>query len=200
MENFYLCDQCGKTKKQHIIQDYAYLYYCEDYCYNTYLKREIGCMYGNHKYEDHVWTTQNKRKVVSSICKFCGHKDHGGLKSLKNKDKLPNGDNLLAAYELLEKNTYVFFKEKHEAYKKKTEELHFNKRKTQYNEYILNSEEWKILREKILKRDNYLCQGCLTNTATQVHHHNYKNFTKELCFELISVCKPCHDKIHTSYE
>jgi len=54
-----------------------------------------------------------------------------------------------------------------------------------YNEY-LQSPKWKAIREKVLKRDNYLCQGCLENRANQVHHKNYETVGDEVLFDLIS--------------
>lgn len=63
-----------------------------------------------------------------------------------------------------------------------------------YNEY-LNSEKWKVKRKKVLERDNYLCQACLTNKAEQIHHLTYNNIYDEPLYELISVCKRCHIKI-----
>lgn len=57
----------------------------------------------------------------------------------------------------------------------------------------LASDEWKWRRQMVLERDNYLCQGCLTNRATQVHHLTYKHWRNELLFELVSVCDGCHD-------
>jgi len=59
-----------------------------------------------------------------------------------------------------------------------------------------NSITWKNIRVKILKRDNYICQGCLSNKATEVHHLSYQNFKDELYFQLISLCRTCHSKIH----
>lgn len=67
----------------------------------------------------------------------------------------------------------------------------------EYNSY-LNSRPWKNKREIVLKRDNYICQGCLKNQATEVHHLTYDNIYNELLFQLISVCKPCHNIIHNS--
>ncbi|MEQ9290080.1 MAG: hypothetical protein RIG77_24330 [Cyclobacteriaceae bacterium] len=71
------------------------------------------------------------------------------------------------------------------------------RKKKFFNEYsnYLESEEWKEKRKLVLKRDNHLCQSCLTNKATQVHHKNYKYLYNEPLFELVSVCKPCHDRI-----
>jgi 5-methylcytosine-specific restriction endonuclease McrA len=61
----------------------------------------------------------------------------------------------------------------------------------------LSSAEWQKKRQLILKRDNYICQGCLANNATEVHHKTYVNVGNEFCFELISLCDDCHSSIHT---
>lgn len=67
----------------------------------------------------------------------------------------------------------------------------------QYNQY-LDSPEWRRKRELVLKRDNYLCQCCLKNTATQVHHKSYEFVDLEggePAFDLVAICTPCHDFI-----
>ena len=67
----------------------------------------------------------------------------------------------------------------------------------QHNEY-LQTDQWKAIRLKVLKRDNDLCQGCLEAPATEVHHLTYAHWKNELMFELLSVCYDCHhNKIHT---
>ena len=63
-----------------------------------------------------------------------------------------------------------------------------------HGEYT-RSHAWKEKRGKVLRRDGYVCQACLNNEAHQVHHLSYKHWGNEPLFELVSVCKPCHDKI-----
>jgi len=60
----------------------------------------------------------------------------------------------------------------------------------------LQSDKWMNKRAKVLARDNYVCQACVTNKASQVHHLNYRNYGDEPLFDLVSVCVPCHNKIH----
>lgn len=67
--------------------------------------------------------------------------------------------------------------------------------KADYDTY-LKSPEWQRKRVKVLERDSYLCQACLSRKATDAHHLTYKHFKNEPLFELISVCRPCHEKIH----
>lgn len=69
----------------------------------------------------------------------------------------------------------------------------------QYKRYM-EGPEWKFTRTKILGRDKQVCQGCLLGVATEVHHLSYNNFGKEFAFELISLCRPCHERIHAEDE
>lgn len=64
-----------------------------------------------------------------------------------------------------------------------------------YYDY-LKSPEWKAKRELVLKRENYVCEGCRSARATVVHHHTYKHIFNELLFELASLCEPCHKLCH----
>ena len=66
----------------------------------------------------------------------------------------------------------------------------------QHNEY-LQTDQWKAIRLKVLKRDNNLCQCCLEAPATEVHHLSYVHWKDEWMHELMSVCYNCHhNKIH----
>ena len=66
----------------------------------------------------------------------------------------------------------------------------------QYNEY-LKSSEWRSRRQRVLDRDGHLCQACLRRKATQVHHLTYEHVGNEPLFELTSVCRVCHEAIHS---
>jgi 5-methylcytosine-specific restriction endonuclease McrA len=68
-----------------------------------------------------------------------------------------------------------------------------------YNDYM-QSPEWKEKRKVVLKRDQYLCQGCLQEKATQVHHLSYDHLGKEPLFELISICDSCHEQCHSQQQ
>ncbi len=66
---------------------------------------------------------------------------------------------------------------------------------SRYEKYLA-SEEWRILRQKVLVRDNYTCRGCNVALATQVHHTTYERVGQEDLADLLSVCAPCHRGIH----
>jgi 5-methylcytosine-specific restriction endonuclease McrA len=66
-----------------------------------------------------------------------------------------------------------------------------------YRDY-LNSPLWKrVIRPRVLKRDNYLCRRC-GGTANRVHHKSYapEVLAGDRDEELASVCEGCHDVIH----
>jgi 5-methylcytosine-specific restriction endonuclease McrA len=73
-------------------------------------------------------------------------------------------------------------------------------RHLEYERYIRESPEWQAIRVKVTKRDGYLCQACLETGATEVHHKNYLHLFDEILFDLIAVCRPCHQKIHGRIE
>jgi 5-methylcytosine-specific restriction endonuclease McrA len=65
------------------------------------------------------------------------------------------------------------------------------------------SKTWRKVREKILKRDYYLCQICnrhnITREANIVHHIIPIEFNKALRLResnLISLCNYCHNACH----
>jgi 5-methylcytosine-specific restriction endonuclease McrA len=82
------------------------------------------------------------------------------------------------------------------------ERLHHSKTSdwwVRYEEY-LSTPEWKDMRIRVLARDRQLCQGCLSATATEVHHLSYEHVTAEFAFELTSLCEPCHERMHQEEE
>lgn len=67
-----------------------------------------------------------------------------------------------------------------------------------YGEY-LRSQPWHEIRKRVLDRDRNICQACLKNKATQVHHKSYELYNtigRSAAFELVSICYLCHKLIH----
>jgi len=67
-----------------------------------------------------------------------------------------------------------------------------------YIEY-LQSPEWLAKRNLVLKRCNGVCEGCGMKQAAVVHHLTYQNVGKEFLFELVGLCRDCHDGIHSKF-
>lgn len=65
----------------------------------------------------------------------------------------------------------------------------------EYQKYLL-SEAWRRRRAKVMTRANNLCEGCLMNAPSEVHHLTYAHITEEFAFELVALCDRCHDRVH----
>jgi len=64
-----------------------------------------------------------------------------------------------------------------------------------YKRY-LKSEDWEVIRNKVLIRDKRKCCFCLSNKNLEVHHETYKNVFYEDLDDLITLCHDCHRAIH----
>jgi len=69
--------------------------------------------------------------------------------------------------------------------------------KLEYRKY-LESNEWKILRAKKLKKNNkYRCAICKSNERLNVHHLFYRNnLANTKLTDLRMLCHRCHELIH----
>jgi hypothetical protein len=75
-------------------------------------------------------------------------------------------------------------------------EIRSDQRKREYAEFR-RTPQWASIRERVLRRANWTCEGCLQFRATQVHHKHYnREFGDEFMFDLIALCRPCHRKLH----
>ena len=75
---------------------------------------------------------------------------------------------------------------------------------TPENHKIRNSIEFKIWRNLVFERDNYICQKCEDNRGRNLEAHHIKSFAlySELRFILdngITFCDKCHNKFHKIY-
>lgn len=67
--------------------------------------------------------------------------------------------------------------------------------KEEYKEY-LQSEDWRLIRVKRLRADNFTCQKCGSKQNLQVHHLTYERVGCECIKDLITLCKDCHSEVH----
>ena len=61
----------------------------------------------------------------------------------------------------------------------------------------LQSAEWRAKRALVMKRADYICEGCGLHPATDVHHLSYEHMGGEFLWELRAVCRPCHTRWHS---
>jgi hypothetical protein len=64
----------------------------------------------------------------------------------------------------------------------------------EYAEYRKTA-KWKAKVARVLARDNYTCQGCLKREATQAHHLTYDHIFDEPLFDLVAICRVCHEAV-----
>lgn len=64
-----------------------------------------------------------------------------------------------------------------------------------YQDY-LQSPAWKDLRALVLLRSNGRCEGCGRRRAQDIHHLSYAHLYDEFLFELVAVCRRCHERWH----
>jgi hypothetical protein len=68
---------------------------------------------------------------------------------------------------------------------------------TTYGEY-LESDHWKEVRSWFWARNkNRHCRGC-SGKPEQIHHVTYKRLGAEKPYDLVAVCRSCHEAVHES--
>jgi hypothetical protein len=63
-----------------------------------------------------------------------------------------------------------------------------------YQNYLA-SPEWDIVRRKVIARARGLCEGC-AGPGEEVHHVSYDHVGEEFMFELLYLCRDCHERWH----
>jgi 5-methylcytosine-specific restriction endonuclease McrA len=64
-----------------------------------------------------------------------------------------------------------------------------------YHEH-LRSEAWRDKRQRVLLRAGGICEGCGAQQAHDIHHLTYRHMGDEFLFELVAVCRECHERYH----
>lgn len=65
----------------------------------------------------------------------------------------------------------------------------------EWYERYLASDAWRDKRELVLRRAQNRCEGCRVAQATQVHHLTYVRVGQEMLFDLVAICRQCHDLV-----
>jgi hypothetical protein len=173
---------------------------------NTFELTEEIVKYCNHNKIEIRKRVFNKG-VVQYVkqCLYCGD-----MKSIAIKKDVAIKENFGKEPDFFDEELYLKFKEidkkiyndklsdvsKKKVFEKNAEielekEIFFK----EYNEYLL-SERWAKKREKVIARCKGVCEGCMENPVEHVHHLTYTHVFNEMLFELVGVCRECHNKIH----
>ncbi len=64
-----------------------------------------------------------------------------------------------------------------------------------YNAHM-QSDKWRRIRTKVLRRAAGVCEGCGERHPEHVHHKDYRRLGDEMLFDLVAVCSICHQKLH----
>ena len=61
----------------------------------------------------------------------------------------------------------------------------------------LDPQSYESLRQQVLRRDGWRCQGCGTMSNLEVHHKQFRSHSGPDTEEnLITLCNTCHSSIH----
>lgn len=70
----------------------------------------------------------------------------------------------------------------------------------EYLEY-LQTPEWRVLHDRVMKRAGGVCEACRRDPRdgyrpVNAHHLTYRHIFHEFLFELVAICRDCHDRWH----
>ena len=135
-----------------------------------------------------LYVQRNGVRYVRHQCLRCGTSVKGPKGAELEKqgqciDQLPPWDESLARRWIDRKNHF-----------EQTQQP-FQARLDLYQQYLLSA-TWKSKRERVLQRDDHRCRACGDAQALEVHHKSYQNIGDEPLFELVAVCRECHQRLH----
>lgn len=138
--------------------------------------------------EVRIKTKQNQSKVAKAQCLNCGE-PLGQESKRSDHPNAPDWDEALNATYLADR------KASENELEMRYYQLSITADTSGEDDYY-HSEAWREKREKVKRRANRICEGCLEKRAVHVHHLTYDNFGDELLFQLVALCTSCHSKLH----
>jgi hypothetical protein len=135
-----------------------------------------------------VRTCSNGSLQYVRQCVVCGHASNAIAKStlaLEDIASLPVFDDLLADR----------YWEQRQARSQAQRTSEKNELDAAYEVY-LDGPEWWALRELVMHRAHNFCEGCGRRPAKIVHHLTYEHRYHAFLFELVALCRDCHDRVH----
>lgn len=182
------CHTCNNSTVTRVKLDVCF-YVCPNCGWWTELKLADCC--DNPSLVQIKKQTSNGGYQLRKQCLNCGF-------TTKNSDSAKGVD--LSTVKAFNSELYDLRETEINQYRKKIKEFQLTKSDVRHKAWSnshsthLQTFEWSELRQLVLKRDEYTCQCCLKNKATEVHHRSYRHIGKEPAYELISLCRDCHQK------
>lgn len=191
------CKNCHTYDIQTHTNDNHTLYYCED-CNLIFGNKvddfTICCDYKNIGIVE--YQKINGVYSKSNMCLNCLHKFGGDVKKTNQHILSVTYDERQKIIDTIKQQYWDLYKPlldyKQEVFLKRFRESNRN----EYIEY-LRSDKWKEKRLQRLKLDNFTCQICgVQNGKLDVHHTTYDTFGNESIYDIITLCRNCHNKLH----
>lgn len=85
--------------------------------------------------------------------------------------------------------------ERFRAIQEETKSVEREERRRAYHAYLATP-MWAVRRQRVLDRAGDLCEGCRRCPPVEVHHLTYERVGREMLFDLVAVCRACHEAIH----
>ncbi len=130
--------------------------------------------------------------VIGAQCLQCGRMCERATKNNYSLPSLPWWDDALA--QRWREKVDAYYGQRRQEYLRRQSDQDAAWRK-KWEDHMAST-EWQILRQKVFKRCNGMCEGCNERRAVQVHHLTYDRLGHEMLFDLVAVCLACHASIH----
>lgn len=151
---------------------------------------EKSCKHENQHLVRHV--IRGGSKQVKMQCLTCGATLGQAVSQKSAPENIPDADySLQQKYKNQRALDYNAIFRKHFQIQKSK----ISKWDSEYQDY-LKSSEWREKRELVIRRAGNICEGCGKAPIEEIHHLTYTRVKREMLFDLVGVCKSCHDKIH----
>ncbi len=127
-------------------------------------------------------------------CLDCGRRVGDWLPKPSNFGALPPFDtDLESAWARQRQSEVAAARQAEAAARRETTEA----KRRAYSEYLA-SPAWSTKRSAVLRRAGGVCEGCGASRPTEVHHLTYAHVGDELLFELVALCRACHERAHSN--
>lgn len=143
------------------------------------------------------WVNDGGATCYKRFCRDCGTMVS---EFLKHEDAQRGGYNLDLTRDAMASRSRGYYRERQEALDRivnSAAERMQPVNRSSRGDYFRTA-EWKAKRRLIMRRAANTCEGCLIVPADDVHHVTEEHFGNEFAFELLALCRDCHERFHNS--